>query len=556
VYPGHIPPTLTLPLPLPLPLPLTPTLTITLTLTKAFIAIAADGHALLDPSLDIFGPIAERQPLFAAWRASNAQETVSAADGTTKHCRWKVLAEAQRPQNAANQRATEMTVELAEVMAKAALLKLHDPKLALADKLSSQDGCNSLGKNAEAHEATKGAHVSNCTVESNFGCYDYVLRCFRSISVDAAAAVAQQMRMHHFDTASAVQRSGRGSPEERELGFFHALPEAMKQSLVEWARQAREESRKVERADKVEQAEYHRVRREQNLEEQLDKLVNVYTTAVKRFHAYERSGVRDKQAVAARLAEMVHSDGAPKVAPQKAYLKEQIEMRVLGLGWTQFATVWSSGKDAHIGTIVHLQKLLEEILVYEMAQRRLQRIPTEAAAPEMKARTMKELGTATCDAQELAAQSLFSVEEVRLAAVAEQLRRDEALEDDPVEREQPSVAPPLDASLVGMRLEVCWKYFSTETGEPLLIWSPGEVLRVADGTSDKASERCRTMLPAGMVLLKWAEDADRKEKETQSWKVLLPQKFNKQVQYAWRYDPRDVPRVAPGPEVQARCRAA
>ena len=64
------------------------------------------------------------------------------------------------------------------------------------------------------------------------------------------------------------------------------------------------------------------------------------------------------------------------------------------------------------------------------------------------------------------------------------------------------------------------------------------------------------MLPAGMVLLKWAEDADRKEKETQSWKVLLPQKFNKQVQYAWRYDPRDVPRVAPGPEVQARCRAA
>ena len=51
MYPGHIPPTLTLPLPLllPLPLPLTPTPTLTLTLTKAFIAIAADGHVLLDP---------------------------------------------------------------------------------------------------------------------------------------------------------------------------------------------------------------------------------------------------------------------------------------------------------------------------------------------------------------------------------------------------------------------------------------------------------------------------------------------------------------------------
>ena len=68
---------------------------------------------------------------------------------------------------------------------------------------------------------------------------------------------------------------------------------------------------------------------------------------------------------------------------------------------------------------------------------------------------MKELGTATCDAQELAAHSLFSVEEVRLAAVAEQARRDEALVDDPVEREQPDAAPPLDALLVGKRLEVC-----------------------------------------------------------------------------------------------------
>ena len=467
-----------------------------------------------------------------------------------------MLADAQSPQNEANKRATEMTVELAEVMAKAAMLKLHDPKLALADKLTSQEGANSLGKNAEAHEATKGAHVSNCTVESNFACYDYVLRCFRSIGVDAAAAVAQQMRMHHFDTASAVQRSGRGSPEERQLGYFHALPDAMKESLVEWARRARAGSRKVERADMVEQAEYHRVRREQNLQEQLDKLVDVYTTAVKRFHAYEISGAKTKAEVTRRLAEMVHQDGSPKVAPQKAYLKEQIEMRVLGLGWTQFATAWSSAKDAHVGTIAHLQKLLEEILIYEMSQRRLQRIPTEAAPPEMKARTMKELGTATCDAQELAAQSLFSVEEVRLAAVAEQARRDEALEDDPVEREQPPDAPPLDTSLVGTRLEVCWKYFSTETNEPLLIWSPGQVIKVADGTSDKASARCKSILPAGMVLLKWAEDPDRNEKETQSWKVLLPQKFNKQVLYGWRYDPRDVPRAAPLRQPEARAREA
>ena len=97
------------------------------------------------------------------------------------------------------------------------------------------------------------------------------------------------------------------------------------------------------------------------------------------------------------------------------------------------------------------------------------------------------------------------------------------------------------------RLEICWKYYSTETDEPLLIWSPCEVVKVADGTSDKASERCKKMLPAGAVLVKWAEDKDREEKETLGWKVLLPKKFNKHTQYGWRYDPRDVPRAAPAP---------
>ena len=79
---------------------------------------------------------------------------------------------------------------------------------------------------------------------------------------------------------------------------------------------------------------------------------------------------------------------------------------------------------------------------------------------------------------------------------------------------------------------------------------------MADGTSDKASEKCKKMLPAGMVLIKWPEDVERGEKETQGWQLLLPKKFNKHQQYGWRFDPRDVPGVAPLPEPEARGRAA
>ena len=80
------------------------------------------------------------------------------------------------------------------------------------------------------------------------------------------------------------------------------------------------------------------------------------------------------------------------------------------------------------------------------------------------------------------------------------------------------------------------------------MWCWGEVVRVADGVSDKASARCKKLLPAGAVLMKWPEDKDRNEKESMSWVVLLPSKWNKDYHNAWRYDPRDVPRpeVAPG----------
>ena len=40
---------------------------------------------------------------------------------------------------------------------------------------------------AAAHSDTVGAHTTNDTVESNFGGYDYVLRCFRGVSVQAAS---------------------------------------------------------------------------------------------------------------------------------------------------------------------------------------------------------------------------------------------------------------------------------------------------------------------------------------------------------------------------------
>ena len=141
----------------------------------AFKAIAADGHSLLDPSLDPFAAVAAKQPLFAAWRAAEEEKTIKAFDGT-EHRYSRVIAEARSPAGAGNALATEMVVELAEQMANAALDVMHSTRRAIADKLTSQDGINAPGKSAAVHAATKTAHVINDLVESNFGSLDIVMR--------------------------------------------------------------------------------------------------------------------------------------------------------------------------------------------------------------------------------------------------------------------------------------------------------------------------------------------------------------------------------------------
>lgn len=101
-----------------------------------------DGSLFLDPELDIFKPIAEEQPLFAAWRRFTVEEdAVLAPDGRTKHLVWKLVrAELQTPNDATNRATRAKCIEYLEVQCVAALRKLHDPKLALRNHLTSQDG--------------------------------------------------------------------------------------------------------------------------------------------------------------------------------------------------------------------------------------------------------------------------------------------------------------------------------------------------------------------------------------------------------------------------------
>ncbi|MDC0525801.1 hypothetical protein OAO87_02285 [bacterium] len=350
---------------------------------EALIAIAADGRKLLDPTLDPFAEITAQQPLFKAWQQETMARTIKAADGTKHRVYQRVLAEARAPTGKGNAQATDMTVALAEKMATAALTAMHDAKRAIADKLTSQDGVNTPAKQQKMHAATIGAHVANDRVESIFGSYDYVGHIFRGTSVENLSGLAQQMRNRDFDRAeTAARKRKKGKEAPTRDGFFHRLPERLQQSLVSYARHEAPRARKAGHEDLVAHDTAKLARREERVITLLNAAVEDY--AYSQEARLSPLGLAPRATRLASRSPLTHAvvsppqlfkawqgsvDSTGKLVTQAAqnaaevdrflsgkpesekllYLRKQIEMRVIGLGWSDLATRWSSGKDAHVG---------------------------------------------------------------------------------------------------------------------------------------------------------------------------------------------------------------
>lgn len=115
-----------------------------------------DGSILLDPQLKVFQAVADEQPLFREYlHYTFHHEICLSPDGRSRHLKYKLaLDELLAPSDATNQGSQAKTVEYLQVQSAAALEKMHDTKLALADKLTSEGGVNSADKTAAAHTGT------------------------------------------------------------------------------------------------------------------------------------------------------------------------------------------------------------------------------------------------------------------------------------------------------------------------------------------------------------------------------------------------------------------
>lgn len=435
--------------------------------------VAADGEYLLDDSLSPFSGIANQQPLFQEWQEALQHDKIHMPDGQTVY-QWypMVLNEARAPQNRSNAEAHDMTVQLAMNMAAAGLKKMRDPKVAIHDWLKSMDGQHSVRNvSNETRLATIGAHATNDRVESNFGGYDSVIRTFRTISTDAASGMAQQMRMHHLDLrtkyvasdrrkAKTVETSDCSTQVASSHGFFQSLNEQLQESCVEMARQLRDTARKWERSDRKDQAEYREMRRAQNLTLQLDALAEKGAIIIERFEAYAARALRSWQQVERALSTMLSA------AAQLGFLREQIELRSLGLGWSDLCISWTQGREESADQSISrlCAHLRERVLPVELERHRNGLVPREAPLPDFKAKSLNQLGKPTTDSTELASFALCSPEQLQAAIKRERERRIAAGFADDVQALQPKEAPEINEELVGKKLEVCWNYTSTEDG--------------------------------------------------------------------------------------------
>jgi hypothetical protein len=365
--------------------------------------------------------------------------------------------------------------------------------------------------------------------------------------------------MHHFDSRTDHlvhdRRRAKGvvKPVSSSVGFFESLSEKMQEAGIEMARLLRPEARINARADRREQAEYRALMRAQNLQVQLDAIATKGAIACDRFEEYSNGQGYSTPAEAMAALRKVDA-----LTGKRDFLRHQIEMRVNGLGWSDFATPWQKTGESLQASVTRLQSHLKDVLVEETVRRRRGEIvwrdgtlikPTEAAMPDFKSKTLKQLGTPTDDSTELAARALCSPEQLAAAIVRERERREAAGFTDREQMKQPPDAPPLDSNLVGKQLEICWgNYISTvDNKSKVKMWCPAKVVRIADGETDKGmdnkplSDRAIKLAPRGMVLVEWEPDLERGEKTaTTIWYLLDPRKWNGDGHRAWRYHPNEL----------------
>ena len=211
-------------------------------------------------------------------------------------------------------------------------------------------------------------------------------------------------------------------------------------------------------------------------------------------------------------------------------LKDQIKIRTVGYDWVEYHVVF---KDKGVEALT-----TELIKIINQSSRRSP--PTELPSSVTRTSALNPLGTLSAKGLELRQRSLWTFDEMRESRdelqrefeEAEQARKRSA--HDSMALDQPEEPPPLDASLIGKRLEILTQLVDEDEDGNIersyKQWLPVIVLAMSTGDEKRptATGRQQRVKP-GQFFLSYDDG-------TKEWSQLKPDDFNCARKGSWRLD--------------------
>ena len=467
------------------------------TLEKA----VADGRFLMDADKEFFPDVKEAHASYRSWLEHTRKDKSLAPDGRTKHP-WFALASAELfdPADATNKKTTELTARFLSEFCVGALEKMRDPKGATAQYCPGGDrSVENACKQAIAD--TLGLESTNDKLcESVFGLFTYIYNNIPNVAVESVSGIVAGQRNGIMErVVDHYSRPGKEPPTvvdgdaDPEIfddcavgnGQFVTLDERHKTSLVVMSMRRDSEIRDQDKERRAAQDAYYHQKREDQRAAELEALVTETMNAIDSFEMYRDRGAKTVGAMHKTLRQLKSSNA------KLVYLKEQILIRVVGFGWHQFATQWSSVKDPYVGTEPHLTAHLSSVLQYELSNG----APDAAYVPQLVSRRVKQLGTPTEQRIEFNTSLQVSEAQRQQHVAAARARRDEATGGSTAHL-QPHVAPPLE---IGMKLEIKKPYWTGR--EKHMHWFACTILRLSDGKTKFG--RQKKAMEKGFGLVRW-----------------------------------------------------
>ena len=397
--------------------------------------------------------------------------------------------------------ATTSTVQkMAVEMAECFLKELRDPKKATSDYLTSAEGKFSWGYTTEDdHNALIGKSATNDSAERPFAMLTQQIQQFGTMLGIHASAVGQAKMNGDFKR----DHQGRES-----TGSFLQLPKEMKESLLRLALKIAPDVRSNAQAALDRQRESRKLKMDTLRKKKLLAAQYSYAAALTFIEMYHSDACWKTTAAARKKFNELGSETAKRDA-----VKDQIRIRVNGLGWKDLHHAWSLQ-----GVDYTANQLLQHLMMKVIPAQNDGRVIPESPHVDLPSRkNMQQLGTRTLDIDDL---DEMKDEEIEKFEEGRRELREEMEEDgliDRYEKLQDKTRPTVDETMIDVRIEQLWEYVE-EDGTVVKQWCSGVVVAV------KTQNR---------VLIRWDKEHIQDGLEITQQKLMVS-KWNKHVSEGWR----------------------